>query len=31
VRRLVADVPFSDAQRRYLEELVDAWERERSQ
>lgn len=28
-RRLLADVPFSDAQRRYVEGLLDAWERER--
>jgi hypothetical protein len=30
VRRLLRDAPFSDPQRRYLEELVDAWERERA-
>jgi hypothetical protein len=28
-RRLLASVPFSDAQRRYVESLLDAWERER--
>jgi hypothetical protein len=28
-RRLLAGVPFSDAQRRYIEDLLDAWERER--
>jgi hypothetical protein len=28
-RRLLAGVPFSDAQRRYIEGLLDAWERER--
>lgn len=28
-RRLLAGVPFSAAQRRYVEQLLDAWERER--
>jgi hypothetical protein len=28
-RRLLAGVPFSDAQRRYVDSLLDAWERER--
>lgn len=27
-RRLVAELPFSDAQRGFLEDLLDAWERE---
>ena len=27
-RRLLADVPFTDGQRRYVDELLDAWERE---
>jgi hypothetical protein len=27
-RRLLAAVPFSDAQRRYVDSLLDAWERE---
>ena len=27
-RRLLAGVPFSEAQRRYVEGLLDAWERE---
>lgn len=27
-RRLLASVPFSDAQRRYVDSLLDAWERE---
>ena len=26
-RRLVAQVPFNDAQRRNVEQLIDAWER----
>lgn len=26
VRRLLADIPFSDAQRRHVEDLLDAWE-----
>jgi hypothetical protein len=26
-RRLLAGVPFSDAQRRFVDELLDAWER----
>jgi len=26
-RRLLARVPFSDAQRRYIDELLAAWER----
>jgi hypothetical protein len=26
VRRLLADVPFSEAQRRHVERLLDAWE-----
>jgi hypothetical protein len=28
-RRLVALMPFNDAQRRHVEQLLDAWERER--
>lgn len=27
-RRVVAAVPFADAQRRHVERLIDAWERE---
>jgi hypothetical protein len=27
-RRLLAGVPFSDAQRRYVDSVLDAWERE---
>ena len=27
-RRLLAGVPFTDAQRRYVDELLDAWERQ---
>ena len=27
-RRLLATVPFSDAQRRYVDSLLEAWERE---
>jgi hypothetical protein len=29
VRRLLADMPFSDAQRRHVEDLLDAWEESR--
>jgi len=29
-RRLLSDVPFSDAQRRYVNELLDAWDRQSS-
>jgi hypothetical protein len=29
-RRLLAGVPFSEPQRRYVDGLLDAWERERS-
>ena len=29
VRRLLAGLPFSEGQRRYVERLLDAWERER--
>jgi hypothetical protein len=29
VRRLLADVPFTDAQRRHVERLLDAWAEER--
>jgi hypothetical protein len=29
VRRLLADVPFTDAQRRHVEGLLDAWEQGR--
>ena len=29
-RRLVATMPFSDAQRRNVEQLLDAWDRQRS-
>jgi hypothetical protein len=28
VRRLLADVPFTAEQRRYVERLLDAWEEE---
>jgi hypothetical protein len=30
VRRLLADAPFSRAQRQYVDEVLDAWEREKS-
>jgi hypothetical protein len=30
VRRLLAHFPFSDDQRRNVEQMLDAWERERS-
>jgi hypothetical protein len=29
VRRLLAQLPFTDAQRRNVEQMLDAWERER--
>ena len=29
-RRLVATMPFTDAQRRNVEQLLDAWDRQRS-
>jgi len=29
VRRLLAGVPFTDAQRRHVEGLLDAWEEAR--
>lgn len=29
VRRLLADVPFTDTQRRHVEGLLDAWEENR--
>jgi hypothetical protein len=29
-RRLLANVPFSEPQRRYVDGLLDAWERERA-
>ena len=29
-RRLLADAPFSQAQRQYVDEVLDAWEREKS-
>jgi hypothetical protein len=29
-RRLLADAPFSDAQRQYVDDVLDAWERERA-
>jgi hypothetical protein len=29
-RRLLADVPFTDGQRRYVDELLDAWDRRQS-
>ena len=29
VRRLLADVPFTDEQRRHVEGLLDAWEENR--
>ncbi|MEN3312841.1 MAG: hypothetical protein V7645_2170 [Actinomycetota bacterium] len=29
VRRLLSDVPFTDAQRRHVEGLLDAWEQGR--
>jgi hypothetical protein len=27
VRRLLADVPFTDAQRRHVENMLEAWEK----
>jgi hypothetical protein len=27
VRRLLTDVPFSEAQRRHVENMLDAWEK----
>jgi hypothetical protein len=30
-RRLLRDVPFSEGQRRYVEQLLGAWERERAE
>jgi hypothetical protein len=29
-RRLLADAPFSSAQRRYVEQVLDAWERDKA-
>jgi hypothetical protein len=29
-RRLLADAPFSSAQRRYIEQALDAWERDKA-
>jgi hypothetical protein len=29
-RRLLADAPFSQAQRQYVDEVLDAWEREKA-
>ena len=29
VRRLLADMPFTEAQRRHVEDLLDAWEESR--
>jgi hypothetical protein len=29
-RRLLADAPFSSEQRRYVDQVLDAWEREKS-
>ena len=29
-RRLLADAPFTTAQRQYVDEVLDAWERERA-
>jgi len=29
-RRLLADAPFTAAQRQYVDEVLDAWERERA-
>jgi len=29
VRRLLGDVPFTEAQRRHVEGLLDAWEQSR--
>jgi hypothetical protein len=28
-RRLLAGVPFTDAQRRYIDSVLDAWERQK--
>jgi hypothetical protein len=30
-RRLLANAPFSHAQRQYVEEVLDAWEREKAE
>jgi hypothetical protein len=30
VRRLLARAPFSDSQRRYVEDVLGAWERQKS-
>jgi hypothetical protein len=30
-RRLLAGVPFSDAQRRYVEDVLAAWERQKAE
>lgn len=30
-RRLIAGLPFSEAQRRYVEDVLDAWERQRAE
>ena len=29
-RRLLAEAPFSQAQRQYVDEVLDAWEREKA-
>ncbi len=29
-RRLLADAPFSQAQRQYVDDVLDAWEREKA-
>jgi hypothetical protein len=29
-RRLLAEAPFSKSQRKYVDEVLDAWERERA-
>lgn len=30
-RRLLAGLPFSDPQRRYVEDVLDAWERQKAE
>jgi hypothetical protein len=30
-RRVLAGLPFSDAQRRYVDDVLDAWERQKAE
>lgn len=30
-RRLLVGLPFSDAQRRYVDDVLDAWERQKTE